>query len=277
MGIFDWDNYKNGPSGISGNDPLSWVNPYSWATTLGEQMTGSKGNGWVNNTVGLLGAAGAAYGGYSAFGGGAGAATGAGGGGVAASGGGGTSWGAIAAPIIGNGMNMWMNQQTNQQNRDIANDQMRFQENMSNTAHQREVADLSAAGLNPILSNGGGGSSTPSGSSATMQAPQVQMPDMLSYGISMKQLEQADRKINIDQMLASGTLAKNLTDQELTKAQTILAKKGSVRAEVEGEIAGYVKKGIERMKKSITDPMSLMRNNAPEPQQDPLIQMKDPL
>lgn len=82
-------------------------------------------------------------------------------------------WGAIGAglgQIAGGATDYFINKEMmrNQQdfNRDMAREQMSFQERMSSTAHQRETLDMEAAGLNRILSAGGGASS-PSGSSGT--------------------------------------------------------------------------------------------------------------
>ncbi|AXH75949.1 MAG: DNA pilot protein [Microviridae sp.] len=76
------------------------------------------------------------------------------------------------SPWVTGGASMLGGLMTNQSNAKQASQQMDFQASQTGSAHQREVADLAAAGLNPILSGTGGmGSASASGAQATMGNP----------------------------------------------------------------------------------------------------------
>jgi len=98
-----------------------------------------------------------------------------------------------------------------------AQKQRDFQKMMSDTAHQREVIDLRAAGLNPILSaTGGSGATTPAGAQAQIQDT---MQPAISSALQASRLTQ-----ELKNMRAAQENIK--TDTALKKTQRDVARVG---------------------------------------------------
>lgn len=156
---------------------------------------------------------------------------------------------AAGGSLLGNFMQQQGGRETNAQNAQEAernrefqaqqsSAQMGFQAQMSNTSHQREVADLKAAGLNPLLS-ANAGASTPSGASASgaqaqMQNPNAGMGDMITSALGA--------------MTAVQGLEKQAAETEYIKTQSHVAKKGIPESDIKNEVFGMGKSIIKKAK-----------------------------
>lgn len=102
-------------------------------------------------------------------------------------------WEGAAGPIIGGLFGGFGQVAANRETAASTARQMQFQERMSNTAHQRQMADLKTAGINPMLSAKLGGASSPSG--ASYQAGNVGSAAVEGYGkVSSAKQAQAQTK-----------------------------------------------------------------------------------
>nr|QJB20692.1 MAG: DNA pilot protein [Microvirus sp.] len=141
---------------------------------------------------------------------------------------------------------------------------MRFSERMSSTAYQRAMADMRAAGLNPMLAFSQGGASAPSGVTPTINSTTKSGLGhaAITAGLGIQSAATAKQQADTQQASAESTIAlnkantaqqvantqKTIADTRRIETETAISKRKQPRAEAQEKLE---KKGIDLVERLI--------------------------
>lgn len=161
---------------------------------------------------------------------------------------------AIIAAGVGGALSLLGGERRNAAQKAASQKQMDFQERMSNTAHQRQIKDLRAAGLNPILSAKYGGASSPAGAMAQLQdtlTPAVSTAmSVMKTGADVNLKEAQTALSGVQKMLQENLVPGSEGIQKITSQINNLL--GAAENLIGQSKAGY-EKMLEELTLSLTD------------------------
>lgn len=136
----------------------------------------------------------------------------------------------IAGDIQANAQNVRSAHEATEANKQMAQDQMAFQERMANSAYQRATEDMRKAGINPMLAYMKGGADTPNGASGSAVSPQIKSITASGVSSAMDTM-----RLHRENLATDSAIALNAASAEAKQTESLLNRTNSANAEIRNE------------------------------------------